>query len=153
MRAPRLLLVPALVVALAGCTAPTGSSLDAAPLIAREAQAMPDASASVELRTMDHSTALDAASLVAWHPSDVVSPEPWVDVTWTSGAPACGGQVEGARVVETDARVVIDLQRGESHLSEDGASCGDVGFPGSARIPLAEPVGDRELLQHAPPAG
>ncbi|OUE18115.1 hypothetical protein BFL34_02868 [Clavibacter michiganensis] len=153
MRA-RLMLVPALVVALAGCsTPPPRSSGDDARLIAREAQAMPDAVDPVALADLDGRAPLEAASLVAWHPSDIASPEAWVDVSWTSGDPACGGQVESARVVETDARVVIDLSHGESHLAEGGAACGDVGYRGSARIPLAAPVGDRELLQHAPAAG
>jgi hypothetical protein len=152
MRA-RLMLVPALVVALAACTSTPPASTDDASLIARDARAMPDASAPVELPVLDGEAPLDAASSVAWNPSDVASPEAWVDVSWTSGDPACGGQVEAARVEETEARVVIDLQRGESHLSEGGAVCGDVGFPGSARIPLERPVGSRQLLQHAPPAG
>jgi hypothetical protein len=153
MRA-RLMLVPVLAVALAGCSTPSpGASADDAPLIAREAQAMPDAGDPVALADIDGRAPLEAASLVAWHPSDIASSEAWVDVSWISGDPACGGQVEGARVVDTAARVVIDLPRGPSHPAEGGAACGDVGHPGGARIPLAAPVGDRELLQHAPTAG
>jgi hypothetical protein len=152
MRA-RLMLVPALVVALAACSTPSGPSADDASLIARDARAMPDASAAVELPVLDGEAPGGAASSAAWNPSDVTSPEAWVDVSWTSGDPACGGQVEAARVEETEARVVIDLPRGESHLAEGGAVCGDVGFLRSARIPLERPVGSRQLLQHAPPAG
>jgi hypothetical protein len=152
MRA-RLMLVPALVVALAACSTPSAPPADDASLIARDARAMPDASAVVELPVLDGEALRDAASSVAWYPSDVASTEAWVDVSWTSGDPACGGQVEAARVEESGARVVIDLERGESHLSEGGAACGDVGFPRSARIPLERPLGDRQLLQHAPPAG
>lgn len=154
MPARRMPLVPALLAAvlaaaLVGCT--TAADVDDLPLVSRDAEGIPDELRSVELTALDPSAALDPALLVGWNPSDALPTGSWIDVTWIDGAPECGGQVEAVRVLETDARVVLDLQRAETTTTTDGATCGDVGYPATARIPLERPLLSRELLQHALP--
>lgn len=155
MRALRLLLVvalPALAAALEGCTA-EGSGVDDQPLIAREARPIPDGVPFADPEVLDAAAPIDGDAIVPWNPSDAVPDGPWVDISWIAGDPRCGEQVEGARGQETGDRVVVDLQRGERRPAAGGATCGDAGFPMVARIPLTEPVGSRELLQHRPTEG
>ncbi|KDP91822.1 MULTISPECIES: hypothetical protein [Clavibacter] len=155
MRAPRLLLVPALVAALAACSAaspasPTSPADEARPLVERGAEpAYQDAPETLPVE--DAAIPLDPGSLVAWSPSDAPVADAHVDISWADAALECDHAVDRVRVDETATRVVVDLQQGAD--VDDGIECGDSQSLRTARIPLAEPLGDRELLQHAPPAG
>jgi hypothetical protein len=160
MRA-RLMLVPALVVALAACSTPSAvappmvapstvaSPADALPLVERTAEpAWQDVPETLPVE--DAEIPLDPAALVALSPSDVAAAGAHVDISWEDAAVGCDHAVDRVRVEETATQVVIDLQRGPDVA--DGIECGDSQSLRTARIPLAEPRGDRRLLQHAPPA-